>query len=367
MEHTPCRTALRKDVYDNARRCKQLTRKRCKEDPTKKKMCAASKDPIYKLTKKELCSYIIKSPALTYKNQVRKKQIEDAGSLRKDITETVVAPFFTPVQVSGEFQEGGTIKDWAMFLYLAKYSKGSMALFTQKGMNKLYWTNWDERVEEPENPDLGYFQLFWPSEFESFVRSARRRSIENIFVGMRMYKKFTNNDGTVDISKHANFLRIDLKHRKMYRYEPSGYSLIDVFNMEDLDNILSEWASKRKLKYIPPWDSCPAQLFAKVAALQRLAGRADKKPEGEGGFCKVWSTFMMEQAMRHPDMDLFTLQKDLTKTFLDNKIDMTAFGRMYIRRVNGVAYDILRKHGMKATGDPEEYFEKHMKSIFKKL
>jgi hypothetical protein len=311
-----------------------------------------------------LCSYIIKNPAFTSKNYIKKKFFEEAGTLRKDFGKTALQPFFTPLPPS-EYTEKGTIKDWAMFLYLAKYTKGTTALFSQKGMNKLYWTNWDER-EETENPDLGEFHLFWPSEFDSFVRSARRRGIENIFVGMRMYKKLEEG-GNKDTSKHANFLRIDLKHRKMYRYEPSGYSLIDVFDMDQLDRELTEWARKRRITYIPPWDSCPTQLFAKVAALQRMAGRAERQTGDPGGFCKVWSTFMLEQAMRYPDKDLLTLQKELTKTFLDNKIDMTAFGRMYIQRVNGAAYDILRQHGMKANGDSEEYFETHMKSIFKKL
>lgn len=367
MEYIPCGSATRKNVYINARKCKQITRKRCKEEPTKKKICETAKDPIYKLTKKELCSYIVKSPVFTSKNHIKKKHFEEAGTLRKDFTRTVVEPFFTPVKTTYEYDEVGTIKDWAMFLYLAKYARGSMTLYTQKGMNKLYWTNWDERVDpEMENPDLEDFHLFWPSEFDSFVRGARRRGIENIFVGMRLFKNIKE-EGNKDASKHANFLRIDLKHRKMYRYEPSGYGLIDVFDMDALDRELTEWARKRRITYIPPWDSCPTQLFGKVAALQRMAGRAARQQGDPGGFCKVWSTFMMEQAMRHPDTDLLSLQKDLTKTFLDTKIDMTAFGRMYIQRVNGVAYDILRKHGMKANGDPEEYFETHMKSIFKKL
>jgi hypothetical protein len=359
LNHHPCREAFRKNVYENARRCKQITRKKCAEDPSKKRICESTKYGISRFTKKQLCSYIVKNPLFTSEHHVKKKLFEEAGTLKKDFTETVLQPFFTPMKHT-EYTDSGTIKDWAMFLYLAKYTKGTTALFSQQGMSKLYWTNWDENSEDPES--MEEFQLFWPSQFDSFVRSARRRGIENIFVGMRMYKKIDNKT-----SKHANFLRIDLQHRKMYRYEPSGYGLSDVFEYDALDYELTEWARKRRLAYIPPWDSCPVQLFAKVAAQQRLAGRAAREAGDPGGFCKVWSTFMMEQSMRHPDIDLLTLQKNLTKMFLDNKIDMTAFGRMYIRRVNGIALDILRSHGMKSTVDPAEYFESHMKSIFKNL
>lgn len=173
---------------------------------------------------------------------------------------------------------------------------------------KALWTNYDEDEDIP----LNEWKLQFPSLFESTVRSARRKDIHNIFLNMRLYKKFANDP---DISKHANFLLLDMKNNLLYRYEPSGYGLYDVFDMDNLDDQLTAWAHKRGLKYIPPWDSCLLQLFAKVAALQRMAGKAEKREGDPGGFCKVWSTFMLEQKLRHPETEIADLQKHFLKIF----------------------------------------------------
>ncbi len=358
MDHSPCRSAYRYQVYDNARRCKRVTLKRCKTDPTKKKMCATSKKGISRFTKKQLCQYIIGNPAFRSDDHIFQKNFEKVSALKRDLSETLQREFFTPMEAEEADGKKGTIGDTQRALYLARYSGGPTAVYDQKGGAKAYWTNYDEDEQE----ELEGWRLTFPSQFERFVRAARRRGIERIFVNMRLFKRL--NENPEDDSKHANFLLVDIKNGFLYRYEPSGYGdLYDVFEMELLDNELAAWARKRGLKYVPPWDSCPAQLFPKVAALQRAAGKAER---AEIGFCKVWSTFMLEQKLRHPDMDMNDLQKHFLKLFKDNNIDMMHFGNSYIRRVNQYGNRILREHGMKADADPKEYLEKHWKALMSK-
>lgn len=356
LDHSPCGSAYRYQVYDNARRCKRVTLKRCKDDPTKKKMCEASRKALSRLRKPDLCQYIVGNPAYHSEGHIFKKHYNKAGTLKKNVTRTIQREFFTPMDLSAEKAET-RLKDAQRTLYLAKYSGPGTDIYEQKGGSKVYWTNYDEAEDIP----LEGWRLTFPTEFERYVRVARRKGINRIFVNMRLFKRI---DDTDDDSKHANFLVLDMRNNVIYRYEPSGYGdLYDVFKMDHLDRKLAEWGRKRGMKYVPPWDSCPTQLFGKVAALQRMAGRA--QPAGFG-FCKVWATFMLEQMLRHPEMEVNDLQKHLLKIFKDNNIDMTEFGHSYIQRVNQYGNRILREHGMKAGANPDEYLEKHWNPLMTK-
>lgn len=360
LEHSPCRSAYLHQVYDNARTCRQVTRKRCKADPTKKQMCTASKRGISRMKKKDLCLYIVGNPAFRSDDHVFKKQFEDAPTLKKELSETIQRELFTPMKVDMEGRKKGTsIGDAERALYLAKYSSKNTVIYTDKEGSKAYWTNYDEYNEEP----LPDWRLSFPPGFERFVRAARRNGVEQIFLNMRLFMRIE--DKPEEDSKHANFLLLDMARNLMYRYEPSSYGLYTIFNMDELDTVLTKWAKKHNLEYIPPWDSCPRQLFAKVAGLQRLAGKAGKQSDDPGGFCKVWATFMMEQKLRHPDMDMNDLQRYLVKLFIDNNIDISHFGRIYIERVNQFGNRILKAHGMKDTDDPSEYMESHWNALMK--
>jgi hypothetical protein len=356
LEHHPCRSAYRHDVYDNARKCRNISVKRCKADPTKKKTCESAKRGISRLRKKELCSYIVGNPAFRHEGHVGKKNFNH--TLKKSLGETLERKFFTPKKINMAERKKSTIGDVQRALYLAKYSGGTTIVYSEADDSKVYWTIYDEEEEKY----LEDWRLTFPENFEQFVRTARRRGIERIFINMRLYKQLQEvPDAT---SKHANFLLLDMKNSLLYRYEPSGYGqLYEVFNMDELDTQLAAWGRKRGLKYIPPWDSCPTQLFAKVAAQQRVAGKAEKHQADPGGFCKVWSTFMMEQKLRHPEMDMNDLQKYLIRLFIENNIDMTHFARTYIERVNQYGNQILKEHGMKEGEDAHEYFDEHFKAL----
>ncbi len=149
----------------------------------------------------------------------------------------------------------------------------------------------------------------------------------------------------------------------MYRYEPSGYGLYDVFDMEDLDMALTKWAKSKGLHYIAPYESCPRQLFAKLAMQQRIAGKAKHEQGDPGGFCKTWASFMLEQKLRNPDISIVDLHDAATKEFLDKNIDLNQFARYYTARVNQMGEAILKKHGMKEGDDPDEFLEKHWKKV----
>lgn len=67
MEHVPCMKALRPQIYENASRCKSITKKRCKTNPANKESCASANIAISKLKKQELCTYIETSPVFRNK------------------------------------------------------------------------------------------------------------------------------------------------------------------------------------------------------------------------------------------------------------------------------------------------------------
>jgi hypothetical protein len=353
MEHHPCSKTLRRHVYDNAKKCKQITVKRCKTDPTKKKACDYAKRGISRLRKRELCSYIVGSPVFRSEGYMLPKNLKNV-EIGRNLPRTIEQQLFTPKQINIQEREKGSIGDAQRTLYLAQFSGKDTVVYEQKGGSKAYWTNYDEDEEEY----LDDWRLTFPSHFDRFVQSAKRKSIKHIFVYLRLHQQ--QEEDPEKQSTHSNFLLVDLEHGLMYRYEPSGYGKIyDIFDMNELDDSLSRWARNHRLKYIPPWDSCPSQVIGKVATRQKKLVKAEKKESDPGGFCKIWATFMLEQKLKHPEMDMNTLQTHLLQVFKDNKVDMLHFGRKYIERVNQYGNARLKEHGMKKDDDPDEYLEKH--------
>jgi len=357
MEHKPCHKATRKNVYDNARKCKKITQKKCKENPTLKQSCVDSKKDISRLRKRELCTYIVSTPVFRSEGHVLQANFKKNKELRHNLSESKERQLFSQQQINMEKRDLLKIGDAQRTLYLAHVAGKDSIVYEERGGSKTYWTTFDL----DEDTYLDDWELIFPSGFERYVRAARRHGIKHIFVYLTLYKQLE--DDPDEISRHANFLLVDLEHSLLYRYESSGYRLYEVFDMDKLDRALTEWAKKRRLHYIPPWDVCP-QVIGKVAAAQRKALDI-KKEESEGGFCKTWATFMLEQKLRHPEMDMGTLQSKILQIFKDDNIDITNFGRKYTQRVNQFGNKILREHGMKSDENAEKYLEKHWKSLIK--
>lgn len=356
LEHSPCRSTTRKLIYDNARRCKQAVTRRCAANPAKKKPCDVAKRGISRLRKGELCTYIVGNPAYRAADHVIAKDFR-GKELKRDIPKSLEGQFFTPRTLE-QARVGSSILDAARILYMARYSGGATRVYAEKGDYKAYWRHYDEEAEV-QLPD---WELKLPGGFERYVRAARRRGIHHIFLVMRLFRK--DEEPPHKPHKHSNFLMLDMQNNLMYRYEPSSIGMYDVFDTDELDHVLAAWARKRNLKYVPPWDTCPTQLFAKVAAAQRIAGAAQREELDPDGFCKVWSTFMLEQKLRNPEVDMGTLQKQLVKLFLDNDVDLTAFGRNYIQRVNQFGVQLLRQHGWdEEKMTPMEFLERHWKRL----
>jgi hypothetical protein len=355
---SPCMSAYRHEIYDKARICKRRTIKKCKDKPDAKKSCKIGKEGISRHTKRQLCSYILQNPTYTFHGHVYRKKFEEGATLRKDLGESILQSFFTPYAVKPS--DKPKISDTEFLVYMSRFTRDNVAFYTQKGKWKVQWTNWDEEEDTP----LDDWDLEFPSKFMTFLRAAKRAGKQHIFMYMRQYKKFIHeNTGKEDESRHANFLHLDLANKRMYRYEPSGYGLYEVFDMDELDIRLAKWASSKGLKYLPPYESCPRQLFAKLAAQQRIAGKAKREEGDPGGFCKTWAAFMLEQKLRHPDVPIVELHDTLVKQFLDNNVDLTEFARHYTARVNQMGAEILRKHGMEEDDDAEEFLEKHWKKL----
>lgn len=359
MEHHPCSKTSRKLVYENARKCKMITIKKCKADPKKKKTCKTARKGISRLRKRELCSYIVGSPAYRTEGELKKKNFKNV-ELRSNLSNRLEREFFSAKKIEIKNRKKGSIGDAQRTLYLAQFSGKDTLIYEEKGGSKAYWTNYDEDEDEY----LDDWRLTFPTHFEEVVRQARRRGIKRIFINMRLHEQEEENPE--DPSTHSNFLLLDLTHSLLYRYEPSGYGKVyEIYNMNKLDSELTKWARKHRLSYIPPWDSCPSQLLGKVATIQRQAGKAKKEEADPGGFCKVWATFMLEQKLRHPEMDMDTIQRNILQLFKDNKVDMLQFARKYIERINQYGNEILQADGRKEEEDADEYLEKHWTSLMK--
>jgi len=361
MEYHPCRKALKKQIYETAKQCKKISIKRCKEDPTKKRACETADEAISRLKKMELCSYIAGNPALKRQGQVNKNYFKDI-ELKKDLSKSFEDKIFSPQKIELDVPKVTYFGSVQSTLYLMKFSgKGSVLYRERTGSSKAFWINYDRENNDEKMFEDGWHFIF-PDDFESYLRGARRRGIHHIFLYLSLYKKIEDKE---KISKHANFLLFDLDKSILYRYEPSGYAdIYDIYDMNKLDKFLSNFARSKRMSYIPPWDSCPSQLFAKVAAAQRMAGKAKLEEGDPGGFCKVWATFMLEQKLKHPEMDMDDIQRNLVQLFLENKVDMINFARRYIQRINQYGNKILKDHGMKEGDDPDEFLEKKWRKLF---
>lgn len=335
---------------------KNLTKKNRK--PGKKtRQCESIKD-ISRLTKHRLCSYIMTHPSQVYEGRVVKKDWLEPPKAEMN---AIMGRFFTPKTVK-EYV-GGHIPDYARILYLARYfgAERDAALFTVKGSldnTKVLWSNEEPITEKVmEEPTLQISDDLIP-----FLKKNEKKRL--VFALLRLY--INHDDG--DDSAHSNFLTFDIKHKIMYRYEPSGLGLYDIFSMDALDDALIAWAKQIGFKYEAPWESCPRQMLAKAAAVQRLAFNKEKRPEKDPhGFCKVWSLFMMEQKIRNPEISFDKLHDLVIKHFLSTNVDMTEFARRFSSRVIETANDMLLLHGYKGKQEDREaagkYMEKHWGSI----
>jgi hypothetical protein len=359
-------SSLRKTIYESAKECKAAATYACplRLDKTRKNLkkaeqrkCEKGQMGISRLTKRRLCSYITTNPTYTFEKKVLKKDwVEPAKSIKE-----AVQLFFTPMEV--EEYKGGFISDYARILYLLKYMKGNVDLFLVKGdinASKLLWTNLDPDTDEI-TPDMN---LYIDESLSTFLRKSRKK--QYVFANLRMYLKHQKEvQGDEGSSVHANFLAFDIKHKLIYRYEPSGIgALYDVFDMDDLDLAFHKWAREHKWKYVAPWESCPRQAIGKIAQNQRLAFNKKKTNMDPGGFCKVWSLFMLEQKMRNPSLSLQELHDQSVAYFKQTNADMLDFARYFTTRVNTTANNILRQHGYTPDkGTPDEYLEEHWNSI----
>ncbi len=308
---------------------------------------------ISRLTKRRLCSYIQTNPTYKYDKKVLKKNWGNAPKSIKD----AVQLFFTPMEI--EEYKGGYINDYARVLYLLKYLKGGIDIYFQKGdvsVSNLLWTNVDPETDEIA-PTM---KLYMDEDLPTFLRKSKKK--QYVFANLRLFRQHEDKD----TSKHANFLLFDMKHKHVYRYEPSGFALYDVFDMDDLDTELQKWGREHKWKYVAPWESCPRQPIGKVAQQQRVAFNMKKAEMDPGGFCMVWSLFMMEQKMRNPTLSFEQVHDQSIEYFKQTKTDMLEFARYFTARVNTTAANILKEHGYTPEkGSPMEYMSKHWNSILK--
>jgi hypothetical protein len=352
----PCLESRRPNIYDAARTCKTISKHQCttaknKDSKLTKRHCVATRKAVSRLRKSQLCSYIVRHPSYRFKGQLAAKELA-----KTPVAEIMNSEFLTPIALN-DVARTGNMPDYARMLYLLRFASEAATLFHIPGElfgSKFKWTNVDDETDDIyETPTLQV-----PDEFTGFLKRHKKARYVFALLNLVTYVEADN-----DTSRHANYLMFDMQKKTISRFEPSGYGLYDVFDMDDLDDALRDLGKNLKgWRYVPPFESCPRQLIGKLAQMQRKARGEEKRQTDPGGFCKIWSTFMLEQQLRNLDTDVVVLHDRFVKYFMDNAIDLSEFARKYTARVLFVADEILKQHGYTG-GDKRAYMEAHWDSL----
>jgi len=134
----------------------------------------------------------------------------------------------------------------------------------------------------------------------------------------------------IGFSNHFNMLIYNVELNELYRFEPHGekYETESYINHnEKLNKILIDFVNDEsikkelgKIKYISPVESCPVIKKSVRVGFQAMENYylqiilSDKEMEElnkkEGGFCQVWSWFMLDLIMMNPEKTITDIYKE---------------------------------------------------------
>jgi hypothetical protein len=227
-----------------------------------------------------------------------------------------------------------------MYLHLLeKYSNNCAVITTDlplsreltKGKYSDYWHIAYEGI------DLRTDWKEYPQSVVSYladtIDNCIKRGVDLILVPLNM--RFFNNRGKEASSGHANVLVVRPLLRIMERYEPHGSEYgnsksNDVIFNKALRKLVEEQMTYKigKYKYREPNDICPNS-----DGFQSFEGQFDRLLEEGGGFCAMWSCFLMELVLMNPDYT--------TKQIIEEAFKITNKEPKYLKEViRGYVVDV---------------------------
>ena len=135
------------------------------------------------------------------------------------------------------------------------------------------------------------------TEIDRDLADCIRANVETIFIPLEVYL-FKEDGKTIDKkNSHANMLIYRPFQKIVERFEPGSpvHPLLD-------KNLKTLFESLRLGDYTPRYKS-PLHMCPTLKGLQDLDEEApDKQKEEDGGYCQMWSLFMMEVILMNPRM-----------------------------------------------------------------
>lgn len=180
------------------------------------------------------------------------------------------------------------------------------------------------------------------------------------------------------IPGHFNMLIYNVELNELYRFEPHGekylketyfYGDVDIpdknFNKILSDFVIDENVKKElgNIKYISPAESCPKiKKSVRVGFqamenyyLQIILSEKEMKElnEKEGGFCQVWSWFILDLIMLNPDKSINDIYKEAHKSLENDPYAFRSVIRGFILEVESELLNINKILSLDkiATGD----------------
>lgn len=138
---------------------------------------------------------------------------------------------------------------------------------------------------------------------------------------------------------HATLLLIDKTRKRIYYFDPWGFTEFDNLVYSIVRKKLEEFfPNYKELSYeflIPPF-YCPYAIF------QRLEDKEQKKAGDYDGFCQLWVFWTIEQIVLNPQLDFRDLILYSQQQILKSEKDLKKFIRRYAKLFEDVSDIILK-------------------------
>jgi len=179
-------------------------------------------------------------------------------------------------------------------------------------------------------------------------------------------------------SNHANMLIYNVELNELYRFEPHGekYEKEELFfgskdvPDEQLNKLLNNFTNNemvikelKKIKYISPVESCPKIKKSVRSGFQAMENyylqiilsekEMNELNKSEGGFCQVWSWFMLDLIMLNPNKTISDIYKEAHKALENDPYSFRSVIRGFILEVESELININKDLSIEklASGD----------------
>jgi ankyrin repeat protein len=184
--------------------------------------------------------------------------------------------------------------------------------------------------------------VFWEDKDNYFISDNLFNLIEKIIKEDKRNIFLYLSIGSPETMLHANVIYIDIKNKRIERFDPYGNIEKDYF--DSIDNVLSKEFSKiNDFKYI-------GTSYMGITSFQTISRETDihKKKFGDlGGFCLAWCIWFIELRLKNADIDSKILVEKTIKKMVKNKIEFIEFVRNYAASLDRYLRKFIQKAGVK--------------------